>query len=58
MSTVRDKRCPKCDEGTLSDGPRYTVRIMGDEGLLYRCTRCGYGEFDPTKDAKTQEQAA
>lgn len=51
------QNCPKCQMGALTNGPHYESYFDG-ECLTWRCSACGYGESEPTKDAKPKEQAA
>src|SRR6266581_158292 len=51
MSNIR-QNCPKCEMGTLTDGPHYKYDGYHGESLTWYCSACHYGESEPTKDAK------
>lgn len=40
--------CPKCGSSNVF-GPTFVVTSKG-EALKYRCVRCGFCQFGPTKD--------
>lgn len=54
--------CPKCEEGTITDGPKFTRKNPdgggladhhGNEALAWDCTVCGFrGRIEHVKDAK------
>lgn len=51
------QQCPKCERGSLTDGPHYQTFYDGD-CLTWYCSTCHYGESEPTKDAKPETKAA
>ena len=47
--------CHKCENGTISAGPRYFYKGYDGDWLVYSCTCCGYQEHMRPKDYKEPE---
>lgn len=61
MASVQGKHCPKCERGSLNQGPKYVFSVYGNdriEQLMFYCSICGYGEGDPCKDAPKEDTKA